>query len=109
MVVVAVAVFQEDLDLSSTSTWCVKLYNWQHSQGHPLENGLRDDSNYPRCLQTPQKISTLWKLQLKKKKALHTDSAQVSTEDVGPVVDGFTTAPSLGPVPYPLTHGNPDA
>lgn len=56
----------------------------------------------------PEDINTL-EAAVKKKKALHTDSAQVSTEDVGPVVDGFTTATSLGPVPYPLTHGNPDA
>ena len=97
MVVVVVVVFQEDLDLSSTSIWCVKLYNWQHSQDHPLENGLRDDSNYLdvfRPLSRYQHFGSCSKKK-KKKNALHKDSAQVSIKNVGPVIDGFITAPTV--------------
>ena len=43
----------------------------------------------------PEDINTLEAAGKKKKNALHKDSAQVSIENVGPVIDGFITAPTV--------------
>ena len=44
----------------------------------------------------PEDINSLEAAGKKKKKnALHKDSAQVSIENVGPVIDGFITAPTV--------------